>query len=351
MAFRGWMSQVVVGLLFSAVALADGAGVRGAAHAPYAKVPSLNTIQVSLEKNQAKAAAPTLIYGFMTPFNLPTPPAAQPRAYAEFETARIFFMSADTDFSSLSAKRTMVQQMPSDVQVAILYNGVGEGQYAKANFDHLRASGETKFLNLGGGDFWARDALPIPVLSGNSLSLIDAEYYHPWSRDEELADTLGVPVYAHGYGYEGGNFVADAQGNCIQVQKHIPKDVMRDYYGCVNTVYLPLVSGIGHADEHVKLLSNSMALTDLNEYVQPLQDMGYHVTMLPKAGGYRTYVNSLLVNGTLFMPAYGTPTDEVAAQVYRDFGYTVFKLPSNQLSDNGLGSIHCITMTYPLVSL
>jgi arginine deiminase len=47
------------------------------------------------------------------------------------------------------------------------------------------------------------------------------------------------------------------------------------------------------------------------------------------------------------MPSYGVEEDKVAEQIYQNLGLEVFTAPSNELSGVGLGSIHCITMSYP----
>jgi agmatine/peptidylarginine deiminase len=64
---------------------------------------------------------------------------------------------------------------------------------------------------------------------------------------------------------------------------------------------------------------------------------------------YETYVNSLYVNGTLFLPTFQESGDTEAVALYESFGYKVISLDSKELSNQGLGSIHCITMAYPPV--
>ena len=74
--------------------------------------------------------------------------------------------------------------------------------------------------------------------------------------------------------------------------------------------------------------------------------------MLPNTKfGHETYANSLLVNGTLFMPVYDKPTDEEAIKVYEGQGLKVVTVNTSTLSNKGLGSIHCITMGYPDMEL
>jgi agmatine/peptidylarginine deiminase len=68
------------------------------------------------------------------------------------------------------------------------------------------------------------------------------------------------------------------------------------------------------------------------------------------ANSYRTYINSLVVGRTVFMPSYGVPTDSQARAVYESQGYQVIEIRSNTLSDQLRGSIHCQTMAYPQIA-
>ncbi len=94
-------------------------------------------------------------------------------------------------------------------------------------------------------------------------------------------------------------------------------------------------------------------LTDTPSYVDALRNFGYDVHLLPRPSqGIETYVNSLLVNEVIFMPTFQIPeTDKAAAQIYESLGFRVIQLDSKNLSNHGMGSIHCITMTYPKVDL
>jgi len=60
-----------------------------------------------------------------------------------------------------------------------------------------------------------------------------------------------------------------------------------------------------------------------------------------------TYANSLLINGTLFLPIFEQPNDKEAIRIYENLGLKVIPIETKKLSNQGSGSIHCITMTYP----
>jgi agmatine/peptidylarginine deiminase len=121
-------------------------------------------------------------------------------------------------------------------------------------------------------------------------------------------------------------------------------------YGCLKTIRLPYIRGIGHVDETLKFMDDTTILTDEKRYKETLEDHGFTVHMLPRADKrYETYANSLLINGTVFVPIFGEKNDKKALDIYRSFGLKVFGINSSILSNRGKGSLHCITMTYPKV--
>ena len=77
------------------------------------------------------------------------------------------------------------------------------------------------------------------------------------------------------------------------------------------------------------------------------ENAGYEVHLLPRPNGaYETYVNSLLINGTLFLPVFANSNDDKAIAIYQSLGLKVIPINSTQLSKMQ-GSIHCMTMNYP----
>ncbi|MEM7645781.1 MAG: agmatine deiminase family protein, partial [Pseudomonadota bacterium] len=210
--------------------------------------------------------------------------------------------------------------------------------------------------------FWARDGVPVPVIRETPLgdelfTVVDAPYYHKFEADQEFADLFGAELTKHDYYYEGGNFVANSRGDCLVVNKsataQIPDSIFEDHYGCKDLTRLAYVKGIGHADESVKYVDDDTVLTDEPSYIPQLKAKGYKVHLLPRAKKkYETYVNSLYVNGVLYVPVFGQATDAEALKVYREAGFDkIIDLNSEFLSNHGAGSIHCITMTYPPVPL
>lgn len=277
------------------------------------------------------------------------------RPYAEYENAKYFFINASTSFNSGEIKKELVRSIPKEVKVMVLVQSVNEVTPATKFFEGYSNPDNFEVVNLGTEvGLWTRDSLPVPVYvtGGNTrFGLVDAKYYHGNEPDRLLAVFLGVPLFKHDYFFEGGNFVADDQGVCMAIDRrigNIPDAVFQNYYGCKKLLRLPFYSGIGHVDEHAKFIGKNRVVTDIQDYVAILEANGYQVYLAPRPEKYfETYINSLLVNGVLFVPQYGEAKDVEAIHFYEAFGFKVIGLPSSELSNYGNGSIHCITMTYP----
>lgn len=151
--------------------------------------------------------------------------------------------------------------------------------------------------------------------------------------------------------------MANSKNECLVVNTQatsvVPDSVFLAHYGCRVLVRLPFVKGIGHADESVKFIDDHTVLTDEKSYVPLLESKGFDVVMLPRPKlKYETYVNSLMINGVVYVPIFGRPSDQKALAVYRSMGFEkVIGLRSDTLSNRGMGSLHCITMTYPKVPM
>ncbi|HBE87915.1 MAG TPA: hypothetical protein DDW67_02085 [Elusimicrobia bacterium] len=280
------------------------------------------------------------------------------RPYADYEKTGYLIMSADFNFNSRQAKLLMASKLPADGTLVIFTD-----TYGTTKEDVLREYGSVvpreriKVVTLPGArnGFWARDGIPVPAIdASNNLVVVDAVYGHRFEPDAEIARLFGARMEKHGYYFEGGNFMANHSGTCIMVNAHahvrIPDSVFAGQYGCREMIRLPLVDGIGHIDEHVRFISEKVVVTDLPEYKDVLQGKGLTVHMMPKPSGpFETYVNSLIMDGKVIVPVFGRSTDEQALAVYRSLGLEAFGADSRTLSNDGQGSVHCITMTYPAV--
>ena len=290
------------------------------------------------------------------------------RPFAEYEKAGYVIFSSGIQYASGRVKRTMAKHLPDDVTL-VVYTQTKDLTRAQRIHDKYADEMETdrvKVVYMPRADrgFWARDGVPVPVIrqeiSGGYnefLTLVDARYYHKFEPDKEFASLFQASLTKHSYYFEGGNFIANTRNDCLVVNtkatKAVPTLVFREHYGCRNLIRLPFVKGIGHADESVKFMTDDIVITDESSYVSLLESYGFEVRLLPRPSRkYETYINSLIVNDVVFVPIFDQATDNQALDAYREFGFEkVIGINSENLSNKGLGSIHCITMSYPNVDL
>ncbi len=284
--------------------------------------------------------------------------------WAEYGEAGYLIFSDDTDLLAGDAKKAMAQRLPKDMTL-VVYTGNKSLQYQKELFkeyaqyidaDRLKVI----YLSTGNRGFWARDGVPVPTWSlvngARKFGVVDAKYYHKFENDYEFsqyfnADLININPYMH----EGGNFLANEDGECVVVNNErtvqIPDLSFKTKYGCHKLLRLPFIKGIGHVDESVKFIDKDTVISDDPTYQKMLKEAGYEVIKMPRPENeYETYINSLVVNGTVFLPVFGQAGDQEAIAIYESFGLKVVPVDSTQLSNDGLGSIHCITMVYPKVS-
>jgi agmatine/peptidylarginine deiminase len=274
--------------------------------------------------------------------------------YANF---KYILISSEAGFSEAANLRyTIAQNLPEGVKLVLLVTH-SNAESVKQTYSKYISPDRiilAKDTNIAGG-FWARDAFPYPVVnSRNQLSLVGARYYRPFNSSPALATSLNLNMSKNNFTFVGGNLIADENGTCFTINSErrftTTENDLRNVYGCKDVKILRHVSGIGDVDEVLKPIGNNTILTNTAEYVNDLKAWGYTVVMLPDVpNSYRTYVNSLMVGKTVFMPIYGISKDAEAKKVYESLGYKVFGIASNTLSDQMHGSVHCQTMAYPAV--
>lgn len=277
------------------------------------------------------------------------------RPFSELERAGYLLMSSDYDFNSREAKRTMAKNLSEDVTLVLYTSNVSDRARLIADFDDVISPDRIRVIQLKQTErgFWSRDGLPVPVWAeGYRLAFTDAKYYHRFEPDAEIGKLFGLNVLTNSYYFEGGNFMPNDQGVCLTVDNSrsskMPDTILRNLYGCKTLLRLPFEKGIGHVDESARFANTMTVLTDSAGYAQRIRAAGLEAVQLPRPQKeYETYVNSLLVNDVMFVPIFKEPNDEAALNIYRRFGFKVVGIPTNSLANDGLGSLHCITMTYP----
>jgi len=288
------------------------------------------------------------------------------RPFSEIEKTGYLLFHSDTYYNTDIIKDALASNLPAGVKLIVYTDQPSLVSRLRNHYEPLAGKSNVEVLGLTyratDRAIWARDNTPLPVLlkdttNSQKWGAIDAVYYGGDEPDSALASFFHVGLGKNPYQFEGGNFVTDPKGNCLIVNKlptaEIPDSVFTEVYGCRQVVRLKHVSGIGHADERVKFINSTTVLTDTQSYVPQLSALGYEVRVLPspQGGRYRTYVNSLSIENKIFVPIFNEENDDEALAVYKSFGLDVIPLDTEEISDNGNGSIHCITMTYPQMEL
>ena len=289
---------------------------------------------------------------------------------------RYLITSADTTFETEEFKSVLAKNLPEKIKLVLLAKK-GREQRAIDQFSQWISKDRIIVMSIPVSGFvntfWARDWSPYPVYKNEmkEVGLISSLYdQHTYYVDQMesfkrgMARDLHASFNAEEYYFVGGNLLADSDGTCFAVRStrfyNLNADILKESYGCRDSIILPHLSGIGDVDEVVKILPGKVVLTNLPEYKPLIEEKGYRVVMLPGVDnnvskmGVRnlgTYANSVILDQKVFMPAYGRPSDEVAKAVYEDLGYEVFTANSKQLSFEGMGSFHCATMGYPQIEL
>jgi agmatine/peptidylarginine deiminase len=329
--------------------------------------PDEETLKLISEHNQQQALFESLNAHLRQENIRPVTP------FAEYETTGYLFFNDDDYFGyAREIKNTIAQTLPEQATLVVYSTSASVSHLSNLRQRYSQLIDEDRLIILqvpasGSSNFWSRDALPVPVWTEEDFTLVDARYYYNFEPDAFLAELFSALKTKHNFFFEGGNFIANSLGDCIVVNRRrsypggvsdtaaIPDDVFRNQYGCQRLLRLRHLKGIGHSDEVVKFMSDHTVVTDTPEYVELLESFGYEVHLLPEPRGrFETYVNSLQVNNTLYVPTFNnTAVDQQALDIYRRVNpdLKLVALDSRSLSNRGQGGIHCITKNYPPVPI
>jgi len=289
-------------------------------------------------------------------------------AFSEWEDTGYLVFSDEDRYDSERIKAELAENLPDGVKL-VVYTQSSNERYIESLYKYyssLVSPERVLILRLPWGgqtSLWTRDNTPIAV-SDQSLTpfLVDAKYYYDFEPDASFSQLYGIELLTNPYFFEGGNFVNNSLGDCIVVNRNrrypfgtsdtaaIPDEVFEANYGCSNLIRLEHIKGIGHADEVVKFLDDTTIVTDTEAYIETLEAEGFDVHLLPEPRTeFGTYVNSLIVNDVIYVPSYEESFDQEAVDTYQNLlpFHDIVQIESSELSSNGQGGIHCITMTYP----
>jgi agmatine/peptidylarginine deiminase len=221
-----------------------------------------------------------------------------------------------------------------------------------------------------------------------------AGHYQPWPQYPQAADNAmalrwaaheamaaqQLPLYA-----EGGNLLSDGAGTLVMSDRFERRDspvsldelhqhlhAVFDFEKLIITPHLD-EEITGHVDLLVKLADAQTVLVseagesiNLEKFAQTIDlfenetnaaGIPYRVLRLPFLPPYynwglypiwRSYTNSLTVNGRVLVPVYGEKADETALALYADTlpQYEIIPIDC-QVVINGGGAVHCLTKEIP----
>ena len=244
------------------------------------------------------------------------------------------------------------------------------------------------------GDVWLRDTAPIITGTGAARRAADfafngwgGKYLMPGDADigARLAARFGFPHDAQSMVLEGGGIDWDGAGLCVTTEQcllnpnrnpHLGhgqiEAVLHEALGFTRILWLG--DGLlgdhtdGHVDnlarwvaEGVLLLPRASGMDDPNAAIYAdamarAEAFGIDIITIPSPGRVEvdgealpaSYMNFLIGNTTIAMPAYGTMYDDAAAAVLADCfpDRRIVPLPSDQILAGG-GSFHCTSQQVP----
>jgi len=346
--------------------------------------------QTSGERTAAKADEFDLRGEYGDIFGVTAAPAGGARAVAEFEPTDGVLIAWSDGLSAFFVDLVLAVAARADVY--LVTPSLSTSETLRDYFESQQGvpAGRITFFEYPHDAFWSRDFGPFAIEQADGTpAFVDARYYNNRRRDDAvptlLGRYLGVPVYRPNLITEGGNFMTNGEGLCVatewllaensQISQQELAAIQADYLGCERTIILTRMAGegTGHVDMFAKFTSRDTVLVGAYDHDEdrvnaaildanaqrlasevlpdgtPLRVV--RIPMPSATGGvFRSYTNSLIVNGAVIMPTYDTDSwreaDAIAAyQAALPAGYQVVPVDSSLIIDYG-GAVHCTTMSF-----
>ncbi|MDX2437740.1 MAG: agmatine deiminase family protein [Acidobacteriota bacterium] len=315
------------------------------------------------------------------------PPPPGTRAVAEFEPVDAVYMAFDAATEKFTGRvlRAVLPLVPVIVTLTRDESPQYFGDFVRA----IDAAGpDIRLLELVHDNFWTRDFGPVSIeLPDGRFAFLDFSYPQTRVLDDgmpsALALAMDVPVFRIPVRLEGGDFMTNGKGLCVTTttlavaNPDLPFEVltrqMERVLGCSQLVFLesPRDEATGHVDLFAKFTKSDTVLVGSFDPVENPEDaahMDNNARLLesirvgfgrrlrvvripmptPEGSVYRSYTNSLLVNGTALVPTYGRdPGEEKAAlEAYRralPANWQVQTVDASEAIVLG-GAIHCAAL-------
>ena len=245
------------------------------------------------------------------------------------------------------------------------------------------------------GDVWLRDTAPIITGTGPERRAADfafngwgGKYLMPGDAEigERLSARYGFARDAHAMVLEGGGIDWDGAGLAVTTEQCLLNPnrnpdmghgaieaVLRETLGFTRILWLGEGLYGDHTDGHVDnlarwvapgllLLPKASGADDPNAAVyadamRRAEGFGIDIVTIPSPGRVEvdgepvpaSYMNFLIGNTSIALPAYGTRWDDAAAAVMADLfpNHRIVPLPSDAILSGG-GSFHCTSQQVPL---
>lgn len=282
------------------------------------------------------------------------------RPFSEVEPTGYVAISGNDAFELAGLREAIAKNLPIGVSMIIFVSNPQDVASLKKEYGKYLGPDRLKFLIVDSGAdmVWGRDALPFPVhMKDGGFGLVNSLYPQDFEPDADFAKALSLPMVDTNQYFRGGNLLIDADANCYAenvnevANLQDPQSYFKNYFGCASLTLLDQEGGIGDIDERLKFMGGKDVLTDDDAYASLLQAKGYAIHRIPTTGAaMETYMNTLYVNGTIFVPQMGIPADKDALAAYAALGMKPVGVYTKTMADDGSGNIHCVTMNYPVGS-
>lgn len=321
------------------------------------------------------------------------PPPPPVRLSAEWEEVQALLVSWRDQHSVLL--REIVRHGSQAAKVIIFASN------PSAVSSYLTAGGvslsNVEILSPDYDSIWIRDYGPWTIYQSDvdSLMIADWIYNRPWRPNDNnipvfIAEHLGLPVYRatetpYDWVHTGGNNLGDGMGTIFSsdlvLEENFGKteaqidEIAKLYLGADRYVKFPSLpyDAIHHLDMHMRFIDEETVIVGaypegvadgpqieenlayLRHEVPTAFGNEYRIIRIPMPpdgsgrypdnnGHYRTYTNSLFVNGTVLVPIYEERYDTTALRIYQEAlpGYNIVGIDCNGIIPS-FGAIHCIT--------
>lgn len=253
-----------------------------------------------------------------------------------------------------------------------------------------------RFLRFPINTMWIRDFGPFFVrYQDGTIKVVDTDYSavddkERWLDDDlpiMIGNTLGLEVTSLPLRMEGGNLMFNGDGICVTSTTLPNRNRQRKYsleqiYGILNKhfgfttwIYLRELNDepTGHVDMYMKFLQpNLVVVGEMDPAEDPVNSallddaaktlaendtslgplVVERIPMLPPLNGnWRSYLNSIIVNGAILVPTFSDADPAVekkALDTYRRLmpSWEIIPIPSDELIEKR-GALHCLSFGIP----